>query len=93
MWLYREALREWFLAPETTQALAAVTRADRNQVVIPGKIKAEAMRNLNDPREIVCERGGLENLRIHDGQRSGASRALSLGGPFRQSVACMTTRR
>ena len=36
------------------------------------------MRNLNDPREIVCERAGLEDLRTHDARHSYALRALAL---------------
>ena len=52
---------------------------DGNPFVIPGKIKGKAMRNLNDPWEIVCERAGLEDVRIHDARHSYASRALALG--------------
>ena len=37
------------------------------------------MRNLNDPWDIVCERAGLEDMRIHDARHSFASRALALG--------------
>ena len=47
--------------------------------MIPGKIGGKAMRNLNDPWDIVCERAGLEDMRLHDCRHSYASRALALG--------------
>ena len=50
-----------------------------NPFVIPGKIRGKAMRNLNDPWDIVCERAGLEDMRLHDCRHSYASRALALG--------------
>ena len=37
------------------------------------------MRNLNDPWDLICERAGLEDARIHDCRHSYASRALALG--------------
>ncbi len=37
------------------------------------------MRNLNDPWDIICERAGLKDMRIHDCRHSYASRALALG--------------
>ena len=67
------------LSPEAAGVLAAIPHVDGNPFVIPGKIKGKAMRNLNDPWEIVCERAGLEDLRIHDARHSYASRALALG--------------
>jgi integrase len=67
------------LSPEAAGVLAAIPRVDGNPFVIPGKIKGKAMRNLNDPWEIVCEPAGLEDLRIHDARHSYASRALALG--------------
>ena len=50
-----------------------------NPFVIPGKLRGKAMRNLNDPWDIVCERAGLEDMRLHDCRHSYASRALALG--------------
>ena len=47
--------------------------------MIPGKIKGKPMRNLNDPWEIICERAGLKDMRLHDCRHSYASRALALG--------------
>ena len=67
------------LSPEAVGVLAAIPRVAGNPFVIPGRIKGKAMRNLNDPWEIVCERAGLEDLRIHDARHSYASRALALG--------------
>ena len=67
------------LSPEAVNVLSAIPRVDGNPFVIPGRIKGKAMRNLNDPWEIVCERAGLEDLRIHDARHSYASRALALG--------------
>ena len=46
--------------------------------VIPGKIKGKSMRNLNDPWDIICERAGLEDMRLHDCRHSYVSRALAL---------------
>ena len=67
------------LSPEAARVLAAITRVDGNPFVIPGKIKGKARRNLNDPWEIVCERAGLKDMRLHDCRHSYASRALALG--------------
>ena len=67
------------LSPEAAQVLAAIPHIDGNPHVIPGKIRGKAMRNLNDPWDIVCERAGLEDMRIHDARHSFASRALALG--------------
>lgn len=69
------------LSPEAAGVLAAIPRVDGNPFVIPGKIKGKAMRNLYDPWEIVCERAGLEDLRIHDARHSYASRAGARGIP------------
>ena len=46
---------------------------------IPGRIAGRAMRSLNNPRELICERAGLEDVCGHDCGHSFASRALSLG--------------
>ena len=67
------------LSPEAARVLAAIPRVDGNPFVIPGKIRGKAMRNLNDPWDIVCERAGLEDMRLHDCRHSYASRALALG--------------
>ena len=67
------------LSPEAARVLSAIPRRPGNPFVIPGKIRGKAMRNLNDPWEIVCERAGLEDMRLHDCRHSYASRALALG--------------
>ena len=67
------------LSPEAARVLSAIPRVDGNPFVIPGKIRGKAMRNLNDPWEIVCERAGLTDMRLHDCRHSYASRALALG--------------
>ena len=59
--------------------LAAVPRVAGNPHVIPGKVEGKAMRNLNDPWDLICERAGLEDARLHDCRHSYASRALALG--------------
>ena len=67
------------LSREAAAVLAAIPRVEGNPHVIPGKIAGRAMRNLNDPWEVICERAELKDLRIHDCRHSYASRALSLG--------------
>ena len=67
------------LLPEATSVLSRIPRLPDNPFVIPGKIKGKPMRNLNDPWEVICERAGLEDMRLHDCRHSYASRALALG--------------
>ena len=67
------------LSPEAASVLSRIPRLPDNPFVIPGKIKGKAMRNLNDPWEIVWERAGLKDMRLHDCRHSYASRALALG--------------
>ena len=67
------------MAPEAVAVLSRIPRLTDNPFVIPGRIGGRAMRNLNDPWEIVCDRAGLEDMRIHDARHSYASRALALG--------------
>ena len=67
------------LSPEAAAVLSRIPRLPDNPFVIPGKIGGKAMRNLNDPWDIVCERAGLEDMRLHDCRHSYASRALALG--------------
>ena len=67
------------LSPEAASVLSRIPRMPDNPFVIPGRIKGKPMRNLNDPWEIICERAGLEDMRLHDCRHSYASRALALG--------------
>jgi integrase len=67
------------LSPEAAAVLRRIPRLPDNPFVIPGKIKGKAMRNLNDPWEVICKRAGLKDMRLHDCRHSYASRALALG--------------
>ena len=67
------------LSPEAAKVLEEVPRLPGNPWVIPGRVAGERMRNLNDPWEIIRERAGLEDVRLHDLRHSFASRALALG--------------
>jgi len=67
------------LSPEGASVLSRIPRLADNPFVIPGKLRGKAMRNLNDPWDIICERAGLEDMRLHDCRHSYASRALALG--------------
>ena len=68
--------------PNPGAAIARPGRARRlpdNPFVIPGRVRGKPMRNLNDPWDIICERAGLEDMRLHDCRHTYASRALALG--------------
>ena len=67
------------LSPEAAKLLAEVPRIPDNPFVIPGKIKATYLRNVNTPWGVIRERAGLEDVRLHDLRHSFASRALALG--------------
>ena len=67
------------LSPEAGAVLADILRVPDNSFVIPGRIKGTHMRNLNDPWDIVRQRAGLGDVRLHDLRHSWASRALALG--------------
>ena len=63
----------------TDARVVGIARVEGNPFVIPGKVKGRPTRNLNDPREVVCDRARLTGVRIHDCRHSYASRALALG--------------
>ena len=67
------------LSPEAAAVLAGIPRVAGNPHVIPGRIKGRRMRNLNDPWDVIRERAGLGDVRLHDLRHSWASRALALG--------------
>ena len=67
------------LSPEAVAVLAGIPRVAGNPYVIPGKVKGAHMRNLNDPWEVIRERAGIADMRLHDCRHSFASRALALG--------------
>ena len=63
-------------------AVAGGGRRDRASAATPHPgqgHRGKAMPNLNDLWEIVCERAGPRDLRIHDARHSDASRALAPG--------------
>ena len=59
--------------------LARIPRVAGNPHVIPGRIKGARMRNVNDPWDVIRDRAGLGDVRLHDLCHSWASRALALG--------------
>ena len=67
------------LSPEAVMVLRRIPRVPGNPYVIPGRIKGRRMRNLSDPWDVICERAGLQDMRLHDCRHSYASRALALG--------------
>ena len=67
------------LSPEAVSVLESIPRVGGNPFVIPGRIEGTHIRNLDAPWKLICDRAGLEDLRIHDCRHSYASRALALG--------------
>ncbi len=67
------------LSPEAAKVLSGIPRIAGNPWVIPGKSGGKRMKNLARPWKIVCERAGIQDMRIHDCRHSFASRALALG--------------
>ena len=67
------------LSPEAVKVLSGIPRIDGNPWVIPGKAEGKHKRSLQAPWKIICERAGIQNMRIHDCRHSFASRALALG--------------
>ena len=67
------------LSPEAAGVLARIPRVAGNPHVIPGRIKGTRMRNVNDPWDVIRDRAGLGDVRLHDLRHSWASRALALG--------------
>ena len=67
------------LSPEAVKVLSGIPRIDGNPWVIPGKTEGKHRRSLQAPWKIVCERAGIQDMRIHDCRHSFASRALALG--------------
>ena len=66
------------LSPEAVEVLLDIPRMYGNPHVIPGKIRGRHLRNLNEPWNLIRERAGIEDMRLHD-CHSFASRALALG--------------
>ncbi len=67
------------LSPEAVKVLSGILRIDGNPWVFPGKAEGKPRRSLQAPWKIICERAGIQDMRIHDCRHSFASRALALG--------------
>lgn len=67
------------LSPAAVDVLTDLPRVSGNPWVIPGGNPGAHMSNLDDPWQIVRERAGLKEVRLHDLRHSFALRALALG--------------
>ncbi len=67
------------LSPEARAVLASLPREPGNPFVFPGRFPGTRRVNLQRPWNIVRQRAGLEDVRLHDLRHSFASRALALG--------------
>ena len=67
------------LSPTALRVLQGIPHLPDSPWVIPGKVAARPMRNLNDPWDVIYERAGLKDTRILDCRHSYASRAVALG--------------
>ena len=71
--------REVPLSPAVRKILVGLPRTHGNPWVIPGSAPGRRLGNLNPAWEIVREKAGLKDVRIHDLLHSFASRALARG--------------
>ena len=71
--------REVPLSPAVRSILVGLPRTPGNPRVIPRSAPGRHLGNLDPSWEIVRERAGLKDVRIHDLRHSFASRALALG--------------
>ena len=67
------------LSSGAARLLTELPRAPGNPWVLPGRGKGRHMRSIDDAWQIVRERAGLDDVRLHDLRHSYASRALALG--------------
>ena len=67
------------LPPQAVELLDDLPRTPDNPWVIPGRKPGTHLKNLADAWRLICERAGLEGVRLHDLRHSYASRALALG--------------
>ena len=67
------------LPPMAVRLLAGLPRDPDNPWVIPGRYTGTHLRDLADAWNVIRERAGLDDVRIHDLRHSFASRALALG--------------
>ena len=59
--------------------LAGIPRIDGNPWIITGQIPGDHLKNLDQIWYRLRRRAGIEDVRIHDGRHSYASRALAIG--------------
>ena len=59
--------------------LAGIPRIDGNPWVIAGKIPGDRLKNIDQVWQRLRRRAWIEDVRIHDGRHSYASRALAIG--------------
>ena len=71
--------REVPLSPAVRKILVGLPRTPGNPWVIPGSAPGRRLGNPNPAWEIVREKAGLKDVRIHDLRHSFASRALARG--------------
>ena len=67
------------LTEPVLSVLEGIPRQPDNPRVIPGQRRGRGLSNLNYYLELIRERAGLDDVRIHDLRHSYASRALALG--------------
>lgn len=67
------------LSPPAVKLLAGLPRIETDPWVFPGRKPGTHLRTLDDAWQVIRERAGLEDVRIHDLRHSFASRALALG--------------
>ena len=67
------------LSPADRKILVGLPRTPGNPWVIPGSSPGRRLGNLNPAWEIVREKAGLKEVRIHDLRHRFASRALARG--------------
>ena len=71
--------REVPLSPAVRKILVGLPRTPGNPWVIPGSAPGRHLGNVNPSWELVREKAGLKDVRIHDLRHSFASRALARG--------------
>ena len=67
------------LTPAVDWVLAGIARIEGNPWVIAGDNPGDHLKNLDGIWQRLRRRAGLDDVRIHDGRHSYASRALALG--------------
>ena len=68
-----------FLSAPAREVLASLPRAEGRPWVIEGKVPGGHPYDINGPWRRICDRAGLENLRLHDLRHSFAAVGAGLG--------------